>query len=121
MDKAVGEINPQDYGVIVIPGGRAPEHLRLNEGVLSIVKYFFKKNLPVGAICHGAQVLISAGVVGARRATCWQGMRDDLKAAGAKFEDKEVVVDGNLVTSRMPQDLPAFLRELMKLVEGKGQ
>ena len=75
-----------------------------------------QKRKPIAAICHGPQVLISAGLLEGKNATCWQGMRDDLIAAGAQYTDKEVVVDGNLITSRKPSDIPAFCRELMKLL-----
>jgi protease I len=70
----------------------------------------------VAAICHGAQVLISAGVMEGRRATCWQGVKDDLIAAGAEYADQEVVVDGSLITSRCPSDLPAFSREIFSSI-----
>lgn len=85
----------------------------------SISRYFFRENEPVGAICHGVQVLISAGLLGGRKATCYIGIRDDLKSAGALYEDKEVVVDGNLVTSRNPRDLYAFGRELVRKLNNK--
>lgn len=114
VDLMLGEVKPQEYDMLVLPGGRAPERVRLEERVLEIAKLFFRENKPVGAICHGIQVLISAGVVKGRRATCYTGIRDDLKLAGARYEDKEVVVDGNLVTSRNPDDLYAFGRELVK-------
>ncbi len=112
--KTFEEINPSDYGMLVIPGGKSPERVRLSPEAVGITKYFFEKGLAVGAICHGIQVLISAGVMKGKRATCYEGVRDDLKAAGGIYGDKEVVVDKNLVTSRMPSDLPAFMRELMK-------
>jgi protease I len=80
---------------------------------------FFKKNKPVSAICHGGQTLISAGVVKGRRATCYQSVAQEMKEAGALYEDSEVVVDGNFVSSRRPSDLPAFMRETMKLIREK--
>ena len=109
------KVHPEEFDVLVIPGGKAPEHVRLEKEALKIVNHFFEAAKPVGAICHGAQVLISAGRVKGKKATCWKGIRDDLIAAGARYEDREVVVDGNLVTSRFPDDLPAFMRELLKL------
>ncbi len=113
--KALSEVKSKDYDVLVIPGGKAPETVRLNERALAVTREAMAAKKAVGSICHGAQVLISAGVMKGRKATCWKGVRDDLKIAGADYSDAEVVVDGNLVTSRCPSDLPAFCRELMKL------
>lgn len=114
VDLTLTEVKPEEFDMLVLPGGRAPERVRLEEKALEIAGYFFKENKPVGAICHGVQVLISAGVMRGRKATCFIGIRDDLKSAGARYEDKEVVVDGNLVTSRNPDDLYAFGRELVR-------
>jgi protease I len=114
VDLTLNRVKPEEFDLLVLPGGRAPERVRLEEKALEIARYFFDKNKPVGAICHGVQVLISAGVIRGRKATCFIGIRDDLKSAGAQYEDKEVVVDGNLVTSRNPDDLYAFGRELVR-------
>jgi protease I len=114
-DIAFKDINPANYHIVVISGGRGPEKMRLDKNALEITKYFFKENKPVAAICHGPQVLISAGVIKGRKATCWPGIRDDLIAAGALYEDKEVVIDGNLVSSRSPADLHAFGREMIAI------
>lgn len=116
-DVAFKDINPADYDILVISGGKGPEKMRLDESALEIVRYFFKENKPVAAICHGPQVLISAGVIKGRKATCWIGIRDDIIAAGALYEDKEVVIDGNFVSSRSPDDLHAFGREMIKLLK----
>ncbi len=112
-DIAFKDVIPANYDILVISGGRGPEKMRLNKDALEIVKYFFKENKPVAAICHGPQVLISAGVIKGRKATCWPGIRDDIIAAGALYEDREVVIDGNLVSSRSPSDLYAFGREMI--------
>ncbi|MCX9009553.1 MAG: type 1 glutamine amidotransferase [Candidatus Methanoperedens sp.] len=117
VDLTLDEVNPGEYDILVLPGGRAPEKVRLEERALEIARFFFRENKPVGAICHGVQILVSAGVMEGRRATCYIGIRDDLKLAGARYEDKEVVVDGNLVTSRNPDDLYAFGRELVKKLQ----
>ena len=114
-DIAFKDVIPANYDILVISGGRGPEKMRLNKDALEIVKYFFKENKPVAAICHGPQVLISAGVIKGRKATCWPGIRDDIIAAGALYEDKEVVIDGNLVSSRSPSDLYAFGREMIAI------
>lgn len=116
-DIAFGDVDPAGYAILVIAGGKGPEKIRLDKDALRITKHFFEENKPVAAICHGPQVLISAGVIKGRRATCWIGVRDDLIAAGALYEDSEVVVDGNLVTSRHPFDLHAFGREMLNLLQ----
>ncbi len=114
VDLTLAEVKPEEFDMLVLPGGRAPERVRLEEKALEVARYFFNENRPVAVICHGVQILISAGVIRGRRATCFIGIRDDLKSAGALYEDKEVVVDGNLVTSRNPDDLYAFGRELIR-------
>lgn len=91
--------------------------MRLDENALEITRHFFKENKPVAAICHGPQVLVSAGVIKGKKATCWLGIRDDIIAAGALYEDTEVVIDGNFVSSRSPADLHAFGREMIKLLK----
>ncbi len=116
VDLGFDEIDPAEYGLLVISGGKGPEKMRLDSNALDITRHFFKENKPVAAICHGPQLLISAGVIKGRKATSWPGVIDDLKAAGADIYDEEVVVDGNLITSRSPHDLFAFGREMMKLL-----
>lgn len=112
--KTLDEINPDDYAILILPGGKAPEKIRKEAKALEIARSFFAHNKPVAAICHGPQTLISAGLVKGRHATCYRSVADELKDAGALYEDREVMVDGNLVTSREPADLPAFMRETMK-------
>lgn len=114
---AITGIRPEDYDALVLPGGKAPAALRADAQVLAVVRHFFASGKPVAAICHGPQVLISAGVLAGRTATAYRSVAPELKAAGAHYRDAEVVVDGNLVTSRTPADLPAFLRELMKKLQ----
>lgn len=116
VDKALVEVNPDDYAILVLPGGKAPAMVRKEPKALEIAKSFFAHNKPVAAICHGPQILISADLLKGRRATCYQSVADELKEAGALYKDREVVIDGNLVTSRQPSDLPAFMRETMKLL-----
>lgn len=117
VDKSLEELNPDDYAILVLPGGKAPAVLRKEPTALEIARHFFAASKPVAAICHGPQILISAGLLKGRRATCYLSVADELKEAGARYEDREVVVDGNLVTSRQPADLPAFMRETMKQLE----
>lgn len=116
-DIAFKDVNPADYDILVISGGKGPEKMRLNKDALEIAKHFFRENKPVAAICHGPQVLVSAGIIKGRKATCWIGIRDDIIAAGALYEDSEVVIDGNLVSSRSPADLYVFGREMIKLLK----
>ncbi len=117
VDKPLKEISPENYDFLLLPGGQAPETVRKEKDALKIVKHFFDKDKPVFAICHGPQILISAGLLKGRHATCYRSVAPELKEAGAIYEDKEVVVDGNLVTSRQPSDLPAFLREAIKMIK----
>lgn len=117
VDKTLQEVNPADYDVLILPGGKAPEAVRKEKAAIEIVKHFFQKNKPVSAICHGPQTLITAGMIKGRHATCYKSVAQEMKDAGALYEDREVVVDGNLVTSRQPADLPAFVRETMKLLK----
>lgn len=115
VDKALRDIHAKDYGLLVLPGGKAPAALRKESAALEIVKDFFLNNKPVAAICHGPQLLASAGVLKSRHATCYHSVATELKETGALYEDSEVVVDGNLVTSRQPSDLPAFMRETIRM------
>jgi protease I len=116
-DKSLNEINSEDYDILILPGGRAPDKIRKESDALRISREFFQQEKPVAAICHGAQTLISAGLLKGRRATCYSSVAGELKEAGASYEDREVVVDRNLVTSRLPSDLPSFLREIMKKIK----
>jgi len=118
-DKALKDVSPGDYDILILPGGKAPEAVRREPKALEIARFFFRENRPVSAICHGGQTLISAGVMKGRRATCYKSVGPEMKEAGALYEDKEVVVDGRLVTSRQPSDLPAFMRETMKLLRSR--
>ena len=114
VDKTLDEVNPDEYAILVLPGGAAPAAVRKEPKALEIAQSFFAHSKPVAAICHGPQILISAGLLQGRHATCYKSVADELKEAGALYEDREVVVDGNLVTSRQLADLPAYMRETMK-------
>ncbi|MBF0298042.1 MAG: type 1 glutamine amidotransferase [Oligoflexia bacterium] len=113
-NKELNEINPSDYKALILPGGKAPEKIRHEEKAQEIAKAFFKDNKLVAAICHGPQILITANLMKGKHATSYKSVADELKKAEAFYEDKEVVIDGNLITSRSPEDLPAFMREIMK-------
>ncbi len=118
VNKTIGAVNPGDYDLLLLPGGKAPESVRKQQEALDIAKYFFTAGKPVAAICHGPQTLISAGLLKGRHATCYKSVAQEMRDAGVIYEDKEVVVDGNLITSRQPSDIPAFMREIMKMVKG---
>ncbi|HEX9428154.1 MAG TPA: type 1 glutamine amidotransferase domain-containing protein [Candidatus Polarisedimenticolia bacterium] len=111
---AASDLRARDLAGIVIPGGWAPDRLRQDPAVLKLVRDLFELKRPVASICHGGWVLASAGIARGRRLTSYQAIRDDLVHAGATFVDEEVVRDGALITSRKPDDLPAFCRELVK-------
>ncbi len=126
VTKRPGEVNPEEYHALVLPGGKGPERVRIFPEIVDIVQYFMENNKPVAAICHGPQLLISAslrnpGILRGRKVTSTPSIRDDLLAAGAIWIDKPVVVDGNLVTSRLPPDIPLWMREYMKLLEKTTQ
>ena len=115
VDKTLDEVSASDYDALVLPGGVInPDKLRTNDKALTFVKEFFQQHKPVGAICHGPQVLISAEAVKGRKMTSVKAVSIDLKNAGAEWEDSEVVVDSGLVTSRTPEDLPAFNAKLVE-------
>lgn len=118
-DMTLGEIDPETYDLLILPGGKAPAEIRKEQKALDIARDFFVRNMPIAAICHGPQILISAGLMKGRHATCYRSVAQEMKEAGATYEDKEVVVDGNLITSRQPGDLPAFMREIMRKLKMK--
>lgn len=109
-----------DFNAVVIPGGYAPDILRRYKEVNNFVRDMFKEGKVVASICHGGWVLVSAGILQGRKATSFTAIKDDVVNAGAEFLDAEVVVDGNLITSRNPYDLPAFCREIIKQLKKGG-
>lgn len=109
LQKSVADVDAQDFDILILPGGHAPAQLRQDEKVLKFTREFFASGQPIAAICHGPQVLVTAGVVESRTLTCYSGMVDELRNAGAKYKDETVVHDGNLITSRTPVDIPAWL------------
>lgn len=114
VDKNINEVNPRDFDAVIIPGGWAPDKLRLSRKVLDFVKALHDSGKVVASICHGGWVLASAGICQGKTLTSYMAIKDDLLHAGAKFVDQEVVRDGNLITSRKPEDLPAFCREIIR-------
>ncbi len=117
VDRILAEVNPDHYDLLLLPGGKAPEALRKQPAALEIARSFFAAGKPVAAICHGPQILLTANLLNGRRATSYKSVAAEMKGAGALYEDTEVVVDGNLVTSRQPSDLPGFMREIMKMLQ----
>ncbi len=111
---AVDEVDPDRFDGVIVPGGWAPDRLRRYPAVNDLVRKMFDNGKLVGAICHGGSVLISAGILRGRKVTATQAIKDDLINAGARFIDTEVICDGNLISSRNPDDLPAFMREFIK-------
>ena len=116
VDLAIQEAKVQDFDGVIVPGGYAPDILRRYDRVVNFVKRLYVDGRVVAAICHGGWVLVSAGILKDNKVTCFFAIKDDLIAAGAKYLDREVVVDKNLVTSRKPEDLPRFVQEIIKLV-----
>jgi len=109
-----GDVNADQFDALVIPGGYSPDKLRTNDGIVSLVQKLFGADKPVAAICHAGSLLIEADAVRGRRVTSWPSIRTDLVNAGAQWEDAEVVEDGNLITSRKPDDLPAFCAAVLQ-------
>jgi protease I len=123
VDKAIGDANSDDYDNIVLPGGVAnPDFLRMSDEVVSFIRDFFEKGKPVASICHGPWTLVEAGVVDGMTLTSWPSLRTDIRNAGGNWVDEEVHVDRGLVTSRKPDDLPAFNRKLVEeFAEGRHE
>jgi protease I len=111
---ALKDVKSDEYAVLILPGGKAPAKLRENADVVRIVKEFAIAGKPIGAICHGPQILLSAQLLKGKKGTCAPSMKEELAEFGAEYVDQEVVVAGNIITSRLPKDLPAFSREVLK-------
>ncbi|MFX0567749.1 type 1 glutamine amidotransferase domain-containing protein [Kosakonia cowanii] len=117
IDKAIDEVSPDEFDALLLPGGHSPDSLRGDDRFVTFTREFVKSGKPVFAICHGPQLLISADVIRGRKLTAVKPIVIDVKNAGAEFFDQEVVIDNDqLVTSRTPDDLPAFNREALRLL-----
>jgi protease I len=116
-EAGIDQVRPDQFDALFIPGGYSPDHLRADPRMVAFTKAFFNADKPVFAICHGPQLLITARVYKGRTMTAWATIQDDLSQLGTKVVDQDVVVDKNLVTSRQPSDIPAFIRESKKLLE----
>jgi protease I len=117
VEAEAASLAPEDFDALLIPGGYSPDHLRLDADVVSFTRRFFATGKVVAAICHGPQLLIEAGLVKGRTLTSWPSVRTDLINAGAEWVDREVVIDGNLITSRKPDDLPAFCQAVLEQLD----
>ncbi|MBI3989193.1 MAG: type 1 glutamine amidotransferase [candidate division NC10 bacterium] len=117
VDASADQVKAADFDAVVIPGGYAPDLMRRSEAMVRLVKEAFQQGKVVAAICHAGWMLCSSGIVKGKTATCFFSIKDDLINVGARYVDQEVVVDGNLITSRQPGDLPAFCREIVKALE----
>src|SRR3954465_4657682 len=113
-DKAARDVSADDFDLLVIPGGFAPDFMRRSEAMIKLVSAVAEQGKPVAAICHGPWVLCSTQALKGRKATCFFSIKDDLANAGATYVDAEVVRDGNLITSRKPDDLPAFMQAVLQ-------
>ena len=116
-DLTIEAVDPARYDLLLVPGGKAPEKLKKLPEVLRIVKAFHHAGKPIAAICHGPQILAAAGILRGRDVTAYHAVREELETAGAHFIDQPVVTDGNLITSRTPRDLEAFVSEILKALQ----
>jgi len=117
IDKAVKDVSVDDCDALFIPGGYSPDKLRVDEKAVQFVKRFVETGKPVFSICHAPQLLITAQVLQGRKVTGWKSIVQDIKNAGAEFIDQEVVEDGNLISSRSPDDIPAFIQACLKKLQ----
>ena len=113
VETTADRVTAADFDALIVPGGYAPDLLRRHKSVLKLVRDVFDAGKPVAAICHAGWVLVSAGIVRGKQLTSYPSIKDDMVNAGARWEDSEVVVDGNLITSRKPDDLPAFCKAII--------
>ena len=121
VDLPLADADPDDFDALLLPGGvMNPDHLRTEPEAIGFVKAFFESSKPVAAICHAPWMLVEADVVRDREVTSWRSLRTDLENAGARWSDREVVIDGTLVTSRDPDDLPAFERAIVDAFSRSG-
>ena len=114
---AAESVNTSDFDAVIIPGGFAPDRMRRNAAMLKLVRESFSQGKIVAAVCHAGWVLVSAGILKGKKATCVASIKDDMVNAGAIYLNQEVVRDGNLITSRSPDDLPAFCREIISALK----
>ncbi len=119
VDKAIREVDVEQFQAVVVPGGYAPDRMRRHPAMVAFIREMARHGKIVAAICHGPWMLASAEVVAGKTVTCFSAIKDDLVHAGATYKDAEVVVDGNLITARQPSDLPAFLDAIIGALGGE--
>lgn len=118
-DLAIRDARVDDFDALILPGGVLnPDALRTDADAIALIRAFAETGKPVGAICHGPWLLVEADVLRGRKATCWRSIRTDLRNAGAILVEESAVTDGNIVTSRKPEDVPAFVEAMAKLIGG---
>ncbi|MDP2271975.1 MAG: type 1 glutamine amidotransferase domain-containing protein [Archangium sp.] len=117
-EKSIGEVSADDFAALVIPGGYSPDHLRQDIGMVGFTRDVFNAGKPVAAVCHAGWMLVEADIAEGHTVTSWPSIKTDLINAGARWVDREVVEDGNLITSRKPDDLPAFSDAILRQLEG---
>jgi protease I len=121
-EKSAKDVKASDYNLIVIPGGTSPDHMRRDEGMVKLVRAAASAKVPMAAICHGPWMLCSTDALRGRRCTSYMSIIHDMVNAGGKWVDEECVVDGNIITSRCPDDLPSFSNAILQFVsEGKAE
>ena len=113
-DMSIKDAKAENFDAVVVPGGYAPDRMRLHPEFAQFVKLMHDRGKLVASLCHGPWILASAGIVNGRKLTCWPSLKDDLMNAGARYIDDRVVLDGNMITSRCPDDLPAFMAEVIR-------
>lgn len=116
-EKAASDVSVDDFDALVIPGGYSPDHLRMDKDVVDLVREFYEQNKPIAAVCHAGWMLAEADIAEGRTVTSWPSIKKDLINAGAKWVDREVVEDGNIITSRKPDDLKAFSEALLRQID----
>lgn len=117
IDRLISDVVEREFDALFIPGGHSPDNLRGDPDVLDFTQEFVESGKPTLLICHGPQILLSAGLVPGRRLTAWTTVQGDLQKAGADVQDEEVVEDGNLLSSRNPDDIPAFIKSSLKMLQ----
>ncbi len=116
-DISIDDLRAEEFSGVIIPGGYAPDLLRTNEKIINFVREMYSQNKMVASICHGGWVLASAEIIENKKITSWQSIQDDIKHAGANFVDQEVVIDEYIITSRNPNDLPAFMSTILNFLK----
>lgn len=117
VHKSVSDVSPEDFDALIIPGGHSPGWLRQHGEIVKFARKFFETGKPTAAICHGPQVLITAKVFEGRKATCFPAVSNEIKGAGAEYHDVPVLRDGNLITSRIPDDIPLFCKTIAEALQ----